>query len=40
MTIQPSQAHNHGESDNNGKCGYFLSDDSNDMSYKYILSII
>ena len=36
---QTSQAHNHGNYDNNGKEGYFRFDDDNNMSYRYIHSI-
>ena len=32
---QISQAHNHGKYDNNGKGGYSLFDDDNNISYRY-----
>ena len=39
MIVQPSQTHNHGKYDNNGKGGYFGFDDDDKMGYEYILSI-
>ena len=32
MIVQPSQKHNHGKYDNNGKGGYFRFDDDNKMN--------
>ena len=39
MVVQPTQAHNLGKYDNNGKDGYFRFDDDHKTSNKYILSI-